>query len=63
METMVLTIPPYNPKSKISDIAPGDIKHPAGTGTIQFDLRIKFDDTPPDGILSQPGFDTFQFAF
>ncbi|MBD2019351.1 M23 family metallopeptidase [Leptolyngbya sp. FACHB-36] len=37
---MVLTIAPYNPKSKLSDVAPGESAHPAGAGTIRFDLRI-----------------------
>jgi hypothetical protein len=37
---MVLTIPPYKPAYKISDVPPGGIDHPAGSGMVYFELRI-----------------------
>ena len=37
---MVLTLAPYKPLSKISDITPGGVDHPAGKGMIDFNLRV-----------------------
>lgn len=39
-QAMVLTIPAYKPITKISDLPPGGQAHPAGSGSIEFKLRV-----------------------